>query len=672
MTVLRLDYETASNTDLRKRGLDVYSADPSTRVLMCAYKFDAGPVNLWQAHEGLMPRELREALEDPNVRKQAFNAQFERVVTRRVLKIQTPHKGWRCTMALAYMQSFTGALEDIGHQMGLPTERQKIVDGKRLIRLFSMPQKPTKNQPHVWRDWRTDPEDWARFCDYCRQDVIAEEAIETRLSRYPVPDEEWELYELDQRINDRGKPVDLAFVRNAIEMVKRRKAELLEEMKAVTGLANPNSTAQFLPWLQDRGYPFDDLQKDTVKKVLGDFAENLTPEATRALQIRQWVARTSVKKYDAILEAVGADGGMRFLFQFHGASRTGRWAGRRVQTQNLPRTPKAIEDVETLSCVTDCIRDGDYEGLRFYVDEPMEALVGCVRSAFRAPDGHEFVACDLSSIESAVIGWLSQCKRLLQVFYDGKDPYKDFATEFYRKPYDAVTKAERNICKPPTLGCGYRLGGGELIEGKRTGLWGYAENMGVNMSREDAHRAVAVFRETYPEIPAMWKALERAAESTLTTQRPHRVGWLTFEWMRPYLAMRLPSGRRIFYYKPRIENRQVVGRDGEPYMRRSFTYMGQNQKTGEWTRLENHGGRFVEQATQGVARDVLTVGMRAAHRAGFNIVAHIHDEMVTLRRIGDERRSLEKLRDIMRAPIDWAPGLPLGAAGWAGRFYRKD
>lgn len=672
MSTLRLDFETASDIDLPKRGLDVYSADSSTRLLMCAYAFDGAAPRLWEAHKAPFPADLREGLLDPNVRKWAFNSQFERVMTRRVAKIKTPIQGWRCTMVLAYMQAFTGGLREVGAAMGLPADNQKYLSGRRLVRRFTQPQKLTTNQPHVWRNWRTDPDLWEEFCQYCIQDLIAEEAVERRLSRYPIQDSEWELYGLDQIINDRGKPVNLRFVEQAIAMVARRKAELHADLISVTGLVNPNSTAQFLPWLQQRGYPFDDIRRETVEKVLGESRDRLTAKALAALAIREWSARSSVKKYDAIRDSLipGSDR-VRFMFQFCGAGRSGRWAGRRIQAQNLPQTPKSIEELDTLRGVTESIERGDYSALGFYVDEPMEALVGCVRSSFQAPEGYQFVVADLASIESAVIGWVSQCKRLLAVFNDGKDPYKDFATEFYRKPYDEVTRAERNVCKPPTLGCGYRLGGGDMKEGKKTGLWGYAEKMGVDITRQNAHRAVAMWRETYPEVPRIWFALERAAEATIRKEQPHKVGFLTFEWMRPYLTLRLPSGRRIFYYKPRIETKQFVGYNGETYSRNVLTYMGQGQFMHKWDRLENHGGRFVEQAVQGIARDVLAVGMRRAHAAGLNIVAHVHDEIVTLCRVNIDATDMDTLLDCMRAPVEWAPGLPLNASGWAGTFYRK-
>lgn len=690
--MLELDWESRSEVDLTKIGLDLYSSHPSTRILMGAYAIDGSDFRHWQAHKEPLPADLAEALMDPGCEKWAFNAAFERVMTRKVLKLATPYKGWRCTQALAAMQSFDGNLDEVGKRVNLPADLVKDKDGKRLINMFSMPQKITKANNLEWFDWNTHPEDWDRFCQYNVQDCVAERAIRKRLIKYSVPSFEWELYELDQIINDRGKPVSRAFAERAIDMAERRKAELTEEMRAITGLANPGSVSQLLPWLQDRGYRFADLGKDTVKKELTaqSAAEaegrdgHMTFDCVTVLKLRQWQARLSVTKYNAIVKYENG-GRIRQLFQFAGAARTNRWAGRLVQTQNLSSTPPDLEDVAKLQTVNRWIADNEYDKLSMFMGEPMEALVGCVRSSFQTEEGKHFVVADLSSIESAVIAWLTGCERLLNVFREGRDPYKDFATDFYRIDYDQVTKAQRKICKPPTLGCGYRLGGGGMYDGKRTGLWGYAENMGVDIPQEEAHRAVKVFRTIYPEIPSMWKALERGVMVALTERRPYRVGLVTFRYESPYLTMELPSGRKIYYFQPRLEPKTVrTGRfktvmvEGEEYEEEetfesiAFTYMGRHQKTRQWVRIDSHGGKIIEQATQGAARDVLAVKLMALHKDGFNLVAHVHDEAIAEEPIKSNYYRVSRMVDHMKAPIDWAPGLPLGAAGWEGPFYRKD
>jgi DNA polymerase len=465
----------------------------------------------------------------------------------------------------------------------------------------------------------------------------------------------------------------MQFVKHAIEMATLRKAELVAEMKEVTRLSNPMSPAQLLKWVQARGYGFNDLGKDTVKKALKEQADQLEPEAIAALKLRQQAARTSVKKYDAFVKACGHDRRFRFAFQFAGASRTNRWAGRRAQLQNLTRTPKDIEHIDHLTCVTNIIRDGDYDALGLYVKEPMNALAGCVRSSIRARPGKILRVCDLSSIESLGIAWLSDCERLMNVFRNGLDPYKDFAQVLFRKTYDDVTKHERGLAKAPVLGCGYRLSGGELTdEGKKTGLWAYAESMGIEMSRDQAHEAVGVFRETYPEIPQFWYALENAAERALRTGRPQTVGHLTFEYMKPYLAMRLPSGRRMYYHLPRITKEKRQSRDGSTYEKKVLSYMGQDQVTKQWTRLPTHGGKMTEQATQGTAREFLKHGLLNAHNDGFNIILHVHDEIGAEEDRDDDYHTVERLKECMTAPIPWAPGLPIGASGYENTFYIKD
>ncbi|QGF21034.1 DNA polymerase [Pectobacterium phage MA12] len=690
-TTINLDYESKSPVDLKTKGIDRYSSHRDTEVMMASWSINDGTTQHWDYNNGRMPGELREALEDPDVEKWAFNAQFERLMTQRVLKIKTDYESWRCTMVLAYMQGFSGTLEQIGRNVGLSEDKQKMADGKKLIRLFCIPQKPTKNNPHIWRDALTDPDLWEIFCRYNIRDTDTEKAIKRRLIKYPVPMSEWALYALDQQINDRGVPIDMDFVQNAIWMAAHRKKELIAELKRITGLANPNSTPQLLPWLQARGYPFGDIQKDTVKKIvsiplgklpvtegargndLGDayVPVSLQKEMNEALAVRKNASRISIKKYNAIEVARGEDNRFRFSLQMHGASRTGRWAGRRLQTQNLPRTPKFLEGDDDLELSTELVRQGDYDMFSLYVGEPMEALVGLVRSSIRAEEGKELRVCDLASIESVVIGWMCKCEWLMGVLARDHDIYQSFGVHLFDKPYERVTKTERNISKPPTLGCGYRLGGGEMRDGKKTGLWAYAENMGVNMSQDESAYAVKVFRELCPEIVQTWYDLERAVEKCVRTGATVQCGVIRFEMKKPYLCAVLPSGRRLYYFKPRIETKEFQGKTG-PYMKKTFSYEGQDQKTGQWVRIYSHGGKLVENFVQAIARDIIKAGLIRASRAGFDIVMHVHDEIVTEQPIDDKVHTVALLSHCMTDKISWAPGLPLKAAGWAGPFYKKD
>lgn len=674
MTILNLDYESRSEVDLKKFGLDVYSKHQSTEIMLAAWAVNGGRVQQWDYNDTRKPpAELREALEDPHVEKHAFNAQFERVMTKRCFGITTPYSSWRCTMVLAYMHSFVGTLKDIGRQAGLPQDQQKMKDGDKLIQLFCKPQKTTAKQPFIWRSILTDPDEWDDFCEYNEQDVYAEMGLGQKFKNSKILQSEWALYGLDQLINDRGLPVDMDFVKHAAQMAVRRKRELNEELAEFTKVRNPNSPAQLLPWLKKKGYPFDDLKKDTVKKVIRDYGDTIDPDLKRALELRQNASRTSVAKYSSFIRATGEGDRFRFAFQMGGAQRTQRWAGRRVQVHNLPHTMKLIEpqkgDISKLSITTDFIRRGEYDNLALMVGEPMLALVGCIRSSIRAPKGQELRVCDLSSIETAVIASTTGCQRLLKVFADGKDPYKDFGTVLYSKPYDEVTKQERTNSKPAVLGSGYRLGGGALREGKRTGLWGYAENMGVNLTQEEAVRATELFRETYHEIPKFWYQLERAIELCIIKGVTTTAGPVKFIRADNYLKVVLPSGRIMHYYKPMII-KKVPPWGGEP--KKNFSYMGQDQKTKKWVRIVSHGGKMLENLVQAIARDILKEGMLNAHKAGFNIIGHVHDEIITLQNILDKIHTVDFLRECMIKRAPWYKDIPLNAAGWSGPFYMKD
>lgn len=695
--VLDFDLETACDLDLTAVGLDRYTSHHSARPLMCAWSINGGKDQLWEPHRSRIPAELEEAIEDPEVHKWAFNMQFERVFVNRVMMLDMPIKNTYCTQALSYMQSFSGRLEDVGAQVGLPIERQKLATGKKLIKTFSMPQKTTKNQPNLWRDWRTDPGLWEEFGDYCLQDNDTEKGIKSRLIKFPIQYSEWELYWIDQEINDTGMPIDMTFVTNGLEMAKRRKAELIEELRDLTGLDNPNSPTQLTKWLREYGYPFFDINKDTVTKVLAEHKQALDEDETPvcddvaidALKIRQNAGKTSYTKWEKLKQTVGDDGFLRYTFQFAGAGRTSRWAGRGFQPHNLVRTPKELTNDNWLEEGTEAIRRGDYGWLSLILKEPMTTITGLMRSSIRAPEGYELRVRDLSSIETCVTAWLSGCRRLLEVFANKKDPYIDFATDFYKKPYEDVTKAERQIAKPPVLGCTYRLGGGQLLDGKRTGLWAYAESMGVDFTQKESERAVKVFREGYPEIPQLWYALENAAIAAMRSGgrviRPiikmdgeRRPVPVTFEYRKPYLMLRLPSGRYLYYHKPRIGKETRIGRptekypDGAPYTKETISYMGRRQNGHAWVRVFTHGGKFTENIVQAIARDILKAGLLRAKRFGFKMVGHVHDEIIALIKKGDNYFTGEALGKCMTRELSWAIGLPLGAAGWTGPFYVKD
>lgn len=721
MTSLSLDYESKSAIDLFARGVDAYAKDRSTEIMLAGWALDDDEVQVWDKDGGEpMPGDLKEALRDPDVDIWAFNAQFERWLTNQKLMPQLglpelPVQRFRCSMVLSYMFSFTGGLDAVTTQMG--SGEKKDAEGNRLIKIFCGPNKPTKKQPFVWRDRHSDPDDWPKFVEYCRQDVYAErDGIKNRLLRYSTMFEEWEAYWLDQIINDRGLPMNREFINQALAMADRRKAELISEMRERTGVDNPNSRDQLLPWLQERGFPFDDLQKDSVTKVLKAEADDvrggnlrppwllnvpvaaitgatldpvgrvvgdhlITQECRDILVMRQSAAKTSTTKYQAALDGMlDDDDRLRHCFQFAGASRTNRWAGRKIQPQNLPRTPKFLEpekyiNFDRLEYTNSLIQTGNYGLLSLFTGEPMDAIAGCVRSSITASPGKKLVVCDLSSIETVVIFWLTGCERGLQVIRDGLDPYKDFATELYGVAYEDVTKKMRTDSKPPVLGAGYRLSGGELKEGKRTGLWGYAENMGIDLTYEQSHKAVKLYRETYVEVPKGWYGIEDAITKCLRYGRKTTWGPLEFEVKKPFLRVRLPSGRYMWYHKAKVESYEVEGRFG-PYQKWVISYMGIDQVTKQWKRIESHGGKFIENFVQAIARDILMLGMKAAHDHGFFLVGHVHDELISEEDEDDTYHTWEFLRylmsDYLKQHHPWLADVPLGAAGYDAPVYRKD
>jgi DNA polymerase bacteriophage-type len=697
VTELRLDFETFNEVDITDLGLDVYASDPSAEVMIAGFAFDRDEPSLWSIDEGPMPRDLKAAMADPQVIKKAWNAQFERVMAQRVLRIpydpQNPAAGWRCTMFRAYHMSFIGKLDEVGAQMLMPDTALKSQRGKALINMFSMPRKPTKADPRTRWTYRTHPAEWEEFRQYCKQDVVAETAIDDKAADFFFPQREWELYEIDQAINDRGIPVSMPFAEGCYALYQRRKDELIAELIEITGLTNPNSGKQFLPWAHDRGYPFADLKADTIDRVLDPQLEhraNCSNSLIAALAVRRNATKTAPTKNLKVMERA-VDSRMRYTLQIGGASRTNRWGGRGLNPQNLKRTPKEFENQIAIEAISRTIKEQNYDLLKMFADEPMDVLAGVGRSVIEAPEGEEFVVADLSSIETAVAGWLFGVRKLLDVFANNKDPYKDFGQVLFETEYDLVTKKQRNDSKPAVLGCGFRLGGGSVDRfGKKTGLWGYAESMGVNLEREDSHKAVKLFRQRYEEFPLGWKALEHAAKSALKNRgveycpiivrkdgSKHTVP-VTFVYQKPFLKVILPSGRAIHYMQPRITSKTVhMPPDDEhegpwSFESTAISFKGKPQVGPRWGTIDTHGGPFTENIVQAIARDILATGIVRAHRAGINIVFHVHDEIVALAKKGQGQALLGLLIELMTQSIVWAPNLPLKAAGYVGTVYKKD
>lgn len=688
MNKLHLDFETRSRCDLKKRGLDNYARDPSTKVLMLSWAVDDEPVQLWEPHKSKAPKELVDMVKrDKSTTLYAWNSAFERQIFKHVLKVDTDISRWRDPMVMALYAGMTDKLDTVCKIMRLPPELAKQA-GWALIKWFCVPRaKITKDKTYEFNDWNTDPEKWEEFCNYCRNDTAAEREIEKRLNPFNLPPWEWELWFLDQKINEAGLPVDPLFIQQAERISERHLKEVREQLQDLTGLANPNSGPQFRAWATEHGYPFGDLRKGTVKRALEEHKEDMPAELIEALELREILTMTSLRKLDAIKNVNNpAHNRLRHAHQFMGASRTGRWAGRKVQTQNLKRPLKSQED--HLASITDMIRAGDYDNLEFEWGPPRKTVAGCVRSSFRAPAGKKLCVADLSAIEDVGLGYLARCETILDDHRNNRDPYLSFAVYMYGRPYESFTKKspERTWAKPGRLGCGYRLGPGERVVNKngdieKTGLWGYAQSMGVDLTHDQCKLAVSAYREAYSEVVQFWYDLEEAAIAAVRTRQPQRVGYLTFDVKAPFLRMRLPSGRFLHYLRPKVYNKRFEKTEVDPKTGRKrvvdywfkdvLSYEGLVQATRKWGRIDTHGGKLAENATQAFCRDILAMGMLRADKIGFEIVGHVHDEIITLID-EDSTIGLDHLIRCMTKPIKWAPGLPLKAAGYVDDFYKKD
>lgn len=643
--ILHIDIETFSPADLPKVGSWKYAQHPDTRILMVGYALDDDDVKVWEGHTRPMPLELRLALDDPRVIKIAHNASFELALMSTLGMIDFIPEQWRCTAVHALGLGLPGGLGAVAAELRLAEQKSDV--GKALIRRFSMPPRvPGTPQPG--------PEDgrWFEFVEYCRQDVRTERAIAHRLEALRrLPDSEWALWHLDQRINQRGLPVDLALVRGAmaVDAVNRERAS--EAVRDLTGVANPGSRNQLLTWLASQEVTPDDLTAGTVKGLLSD--DDLPERVREVLEHRQQLAASSTAKYEALQRATGDDGRLRGTLKFNGAH-TGRWSGQLFQPQNLARGNLSAKDVETARAL---VRAGDIEMLTLLYPNHSQVLGSLVRSAIVAPPGKQLVVADLSSIESVVLAWCAESQYLLDLFRNGRDPYRDFATRLFNIPYDQVTKQQRNLCKPATLGGGFGLGG--------PGLQAYAAGFGLVLSAEQAAEHVRTFRAAYPDIPALWQALTKATFNAIAHPgQVYAASRCRYHVARGYLWCELPSGRFLAYREPRVA--RTMTRWGE---REQLSYL---VREGKHLRVNTFHGKLTENNCQAIARDVLASGIRrACADPQLEVVLSVHDELVCLAD-QDDAGALERLLQHMTAVPAWCPDLPLKAAGWVGPVYKKD
>jgi DNA polymerase bacteriophage-type len=663
-----LDYETASRANLRKVGADVYSRHATTKVLMLAWGVDDGPVEQWFPHKRKMPSTLADILHDRDVRKLAFNAPFELAITRNTLGLDIDITQWGCTQVLAHSLGLPGKLELLVRDcLALPKQYWKDPEGDRLMRLFSYPNSKAT--------WESHPREFEAYADYNRQDVIAERKAFTVMSRYVKDiDDLYARWHVDQRINARGIPVDLRFIDQALEMAETSKAEYAEKLKEMTGLKNPNSTAQLLPWLNKRGYPFSSIARNRVQIAMKDSGEDINPEAVEVLKTRLESNKSSLKKYVSMRDySVG--GRLRNVYQYMGAAATGRWAGR-ILGQNMPRPWKGVED--DLEYARMLIAQGDLDSVKMFYGKPMEVLASSIRSAIAPRKGKKLVVADLSSIELVVSAWLCGAKFWLDVVEQGLDAYKAFGSRWFEVPYEQITKDQRQLSKPAALGAAYRLGAGrqkgEYPDIEKTGLWGYSAAMGIAMTKEQCKEAIKVYRAISPEIVNWWHEVEAAAMQCVLEREPTAAGNVRFDLKAPFLRMRLPSGRYIHYCRPRVQTVKMEWEDEDGNPKESWvenvTYERTAQQSGKWTRATTQGGKLLENAVQAIARDILEYGILNAEKEGLEVVLHAHDEIVCE---VDENRSdaLKTLISCMTRLPKWAEGMTVRAEGYEGYFYRK-
>ena len=764
MPVLHLDIETYSDLDLPEVGLYRYASDPSTEILMLGWAIDDGPVELLDPIPSTMPRSwpvrLIQALRDPTTIVCAFNAQFERVMLRDCLKIDIPIERWHCTMVHGFALGFSGGLGAQAQAVGV--DQQKMEEGRKLIQRFSKPQPDNRKVRRWTRD--NDPENWALFGAYCRQDVETERALQEFYDQYPLPDQVWADWELDQLINDRGLPVDRRLVDQALLYADETRKSLLDEIYDLTGLQNPNSNTQLLAWLQDHGLDIDNLQAATVARKLK--SKSTGPLCRRVLELKQQLAKSSVSKFDAFAAATDRDDRIRGTLQYLGASRTGRWGGRLIQPQNFPRPPKGIDVANVIAAIL----------TGRPIDNPLHSLSAALRGVFKAGKGKTLVVADLAGIEGRVLPWLCGFDEKLKKIEDGLDMYKVAAAGIYRINYEAVSDEQRTVGKvciaenqlvltdQGLVPIQYVTRAMRVWDGKEwvthdgvvdNGLQEVIEHDGLIATRDhivwtadgqtlsfetcarqqilllqtgaderpiramennisarttrvydiinagprhrftvsnvlvsncelalgyqgsvnalntmanayglppyteqDGYPIVQAWRMANKPITQFWSACQRAARLAIRNRNiTYTAGKLVFIADANFLMMILPSGRTLYYYQPMQDEN-------------SISYMGLNQYTRKWERTDTYGGKFAENATQAVSRDILVHGMRLVEDYGFQIVGHVHDEIITEQRPA-KKRSAAVLSNLMSTRPSWAPDLPLAAQGFEADRYRK-
>lgn len=642
MQYLSIDIETYSSVNLQKAGVYKYAESPDFDILLFGYSVDGGAVQVIDLACGeKIPAEIADALSDESVIKWAFNAQFERVCLSNYLDTWLSPDSWHCTMVWSATLGLPLSLEGVGAVLGL--EKQKLTEGKNLIKYFCVPCAPTKTNGGRTRNLpQHDMEKWEQFKAYNLRDVETEMSVQKKLTRFPVPDFIWNEYHLDQEINDRGIGLDMTLVEQAIAIDSISRKSLTQRIQNLTDLDNPNSVAQMKGWLSDNGLEMDTLGKKAVAETLKTAPKRLAD----VLSLRQQLAKSSVKKYTAMQTAVCKDSRARGMFQYYGANRTGRFAGRIIQLQNLPQNHMSdLADARAL------VRSGNYDALELLYDDIPDTLSQLIRTAFVPQDGRKFIVADFSAIEARVLAWLAGEKWRMQVFADGKDIYCSSASQMFGVPVEkhGINGHLRQKGKIAELALGY---GGSVGALKSMGA------LEMGLTEEELQPLVNAWRNANPMITALWWDIDRAVKTTVREHIPTEVAGLKFTYESGFLFMRLPSGRRLAYVKPRMGINQFGSE--------SVTYEGVGA-TKKWERLESYGPKFCENAIQAIARDILMYAMQTLRNC--SIVAHVHDELIIE---ADRHMSLSAVCEQMGRTPPWAKGLLLRADGYECDFYKKD
>ena len=643
MKKLSIDLETYSSVDLGKSGVYKYAESEDFEILLFAYSINDGEVKVIDLANGeIIPEEILSALSDENVEKWAFNANFERVCLSRFLGKRLKPQGWYCTMIWSAYLGLPLSLEKVGEVLKL--DKQKMNEGKALIRYFSTPCKPTKtNGMRIRNLSHHDLEKWSTFKEYNQRDVETEMAIKKKLSAFPMSHSEWENYWIDQNINDRGILIDEVLVDSAIKFDGILREENMDRAIELTGLENPNSPLQLKEWLNKKGLEIDSLAKKDVESAL----KNTEGDIKEVLELRQELSKSSVRKYDAMKNVKGKDNRARGLIQFYGANRTGRYSGRLIQVQNLRRN-----NLKDLDLARSLVKNRDYETMEILYESPSDILSQLIRTAFIAKEGTRFIISDFSAIEARVLAWLAGEQWVLDAFENGEDIYCRTASRMFGVPVEkhGVNGHLRQKGKIATLACGYQgaLGALKAMGGIEMGL-----------SEDELQSIVDSWRDANPNIVSLWWDIDAVVKRVVKTRTKEKYKSLVISYEKGILFIELPSKRRLAYPKAKIGTNRFGGE--------SIVYEG-IVVGNKWDKIESYGGKFVENIVQAIARDILAEAMMRLEKKGFNIVMHIHDEVV----IESDSSSIEEINQIMSLVPSWAPGLILDADGFESEFYKKD